>query len=250
MSDDTTNRTGFVNPPPTQTSAQNSGIDVRGTVTPLTPRPAAETKRPTPSVSDTNVESKAGSISEQKAQRPAAPDVASSLMPENEESVGKIRDILFGGHMREYEIRFQNLEAHLQSESRRSQEEIERRFGRLEDYIREEFGKLSSRLQHETSERTQATKALETSISTAEGRMSSIMHTLDTGLKNDYQDLRRNLYDLGLEQEQKLREARGELIASMQTHSRQLQNDKMGRDTLATLLDDLAARVRTDNDSD
>lgn len=237
MSDDSTTRTGFINPPPTQTSAgHTSGVDTRGTVTPLTSRTPAEAPRTT------------------TPEAPVVPkDTAaptSAAMPENEESVGKIRDILFGGHMREYEIRFQNLEAHLQSESRRAQDEIERRFGRLEDYIREEFTKLSSRLQHETSERTEATKTLETTISTAEGRMSSIMQTLDTGLKKDYQDLRRNLYDLGLEQEQKLRDARGELIASMQTHSRQLQNDKLGRDTLATLLDDLAARVRTDKNSD
>lgn len=247
MSDDSTTRTGFVNPPPTQSSGSNPGIDIRGTVTPLTPRPLVDTARPATTAGQTP---DAGSEADSGVERQITPDAVSSMAPENEESVGKIRDILFGGHMREYEIRFQNLEAHLQSESRRAQDEIERRFGRLEDYIREEFSKLSSRLQHETSERTAATKTLETTISTAEGRMSSIMQTLDTGLKQDYQDLRRNLYDLGLEQEQKLREARGELIASMQTHSRQLQNDKLGRDTLATLLDDLAARVRTDSNSD
>jgi len=238
MSDNNTVPPGFVNPLPAHSTRTE---DRPATVTPLSTRAVPESPRATDS--DT--------MSQDTTQLDEMNEAATRTTGgETEESVGKIRDILFGGHMREYEIRFQNLEAHLQSESRRAQDEIERRFGRLEDYIREEFTKLSSRLQHETSERTEATKTLETTISTAEGRMSSIMQTLDTGLKKDYQDLRRNLYDLGLEQEQKLRDARGELIASMQTHSRQLQNDKLGRDTLATLLDDLAARVRTDKNSD
>ncbi len=179
-----------------------------------------------------------------------APQAVTAESGETEESVGKIRDILFGGQMREYEVRFQNLEVHLQAESRRAQDEMERRFGRLESYIREEFAKLSSRLQHETSERTEATKSLEATIGSAESRMATVMQTLDNGLKKDYQDLRHSLYELGLEQEQKLRDSRAELITSMQTHSRQLQNDKLGRDTLASLLDDLAARVRTDNKTD
>lgn len=219
-------RTGFVNPPPANDA---TGEDRARTVTPLSARPVSETTRVAPAP-----------VSE-----PVVPAAG-----ETEESVGKIRDILFGGQMREYEVRFQNLEVHLQSESRRAQDEMERRFGRLENYIREEFAKLSSRLQHETVERTEATKTLEETISSAEGRMSTIMQTLDHGLKKDYQDLRHNLYELGLEQEQKLREARSELVTSMQTHSRQLQNDKLGRDTLAGLLDDLAAKVRTDNQTD
>src|SRR5580700_10279481 len=69
-------------------------------------------------------------------------------------NVDKIRDILFGSQMRDYESRFARLEETLIKETLEIRETNKRRFEQLESYIRREFETVQSRLKAERDERT------------------------------------------------------------------------------------------------
>src|SRR6516165_11426379 len=75
-------------------------------------------------------------------------------------NVEKIRDILFGNNMREYEKRFARLEERLTKSSEALREDLKKRFDSLETYVREEMESLGGRLKTEKSERTDSLKEL------------------------------------------------------------------------------------------
>ena len=69
-------------------------------------------------------------------------------------NVDKIRDILFGSNMREYEKRFARLEERLTKSSDALREDLKKRFDTLESFVREEMESLNQRLKAEKSERS------------------------------------------------------------------------------------------------
>src|SRR5271170_4963656 len=75
-------------------------------------------------------------------------------------NVDKIRDILFGSNMREYEKRFARLEERLNKSSEALREDLKKRFDSLETYVREEMESLGQRLKTEKTERGESLKEL------------------------------------------------------------------------------------------
>src|SRR6516165_3498440 len=73
-------------------------------------------------------------------------------------NVDKIRDILFGANMREYEKRFARLEERLTKSSDALREDLKKRFDSLETFVREEMESLNQRLKTEKTERTESLK--------------------------------------------------------------------------------------------
>src|SRR5208282_564284 len=69
-------------------------------------------------------------------------------------NVDKIRDILFGSQMRDYETRFARLEETVAKETSEMRESSRRRFDQLEQYIKREFESLESRIKAERDERS------------------------------------------------------------------------------------------------
>src|ERR1700753_975307 len=68
-------------------------------------------------------------------------------------NVDKIRDILFGSQMRDYEARFARLEETLIKETQEIRETNRRRLDQLETYIKREFETLQTRFKTERDER-------------------------------------------------------------------------------------------------
>src|SRR6516165_2538276 len=75
-------------------------------------------------------------------------------------NVDKIRDILFGANMREYEKRFARLEERLTKSSEALRDDLKKRFEALESYVKDELESLGSRLKAEKAERSENLKEL------------------------------------------------------------------------------------------
>ena len=69
-------------------------------------------------------------------------------------NVDKIRDILFGTQMRDYESRFARLEETLIKETVEIRETSRRRFEQLESFIHKEFENVQARFKSERDDRT------------------------------------------------------------------------------------------------
>src|SRR5436190_16862381 len=96
--------------------------------------------------------------SEQSANAPAndAEGRTPQVMQSGAGNVDKIRDILFGTQMRDYDTRFSRLEETVAKETAEIRDSSRRRLDQLEQYIKREFEALELRIKAEREERAEA----------------------------------------------------------------------------------------------
>jgi hypothetical protein len=75
-------------------------------------------------------------------------------------NVDKIRDILFGSQMRDYEKRFARLEERFAKASDTLREDFKKRFDSLESFVGQELESLGQRLKAEKADRADSLKEL------------------------------------------------------------------------------------------
>ena len=130
-------------------------------------------------------------------------------------NIDQLRDIIFGGQMREYEKRFARMEERLAKEVADLREEVRQRCATLERYARDELQSATERI-------------------TASSELASKQH----------RELRAQL----LEQTQTLTDdtqrRAAELRAVMDRDTAQLRDEKADRTALSDLLLELALRLR------
>ncbi|MGA2133745.1 MAG: hypothetical protein ABSH50_15740 [Bryobacteraceae bacterium] len=147
-------------------------------------------------------------------------------------NVEKIRDILFGPQMREYERRFARLEETLLKEAADLRDSTRKRFDALETYIHREFEALEGRLRVERDERGAAHDSLAKRI----GELNDQTATAHRELRGT---ILQQSKDLGEEIERR----RQELGAILERRFQELRKDKTDRAALAALFSEAALRL-------
>ena len=79
-------------------------------------------------------------------------------------NVDKIRDLIFGSQMRDYEKRFTRLEERLAKAADALRDDMKKRFDALESFVGQEMESLGQRLKTEKSERAESLKDLSREI--------------------------------------------------------------------------------------
>src|SRR5271157_4356339 len=107
-------------------------------------------------------------LKEKAASKPSGVEAAVAETAEaSGASVDKIRDILFGSQIKNYESRFARLEETLARETAELKETMRRRFESVEGFFRKEADSLSVRLKAEREERTETLKNIARELKTA-----------------------------------------------------------------------------------
>lgn len=175
---------------------------------------------------------------------PASPSRSAPMNDASpDRNVDQIRDILFGGQMRDYERRFLELSQRLESESQRLHNDLDQRLGQLEKRVDDHFDKLGKQLRQEIADRSAGIDDLET-------RMQQGQRTLRGELQGGLQALEGDLAAKDERQREGLAELRqmlltrtGELQQALARADHDLRADKVGRTDLAGMLTELALRL-------
>jgi hypothetical protein len=171
--------------------------------------------------------------------RPAAAEAA----PGN---VDKIRDILFGSQMRDYEVRFARLEESLLKESADLKETTRKRFDTLESYIRKELESLEGRLKAEKEERSDGARHLAAEVKSLGDSLSKkIGEALDHSVQSERQ-LRKDLLQQSHELSEEIRTKVEQLAATLDNRVRELRSDKTDRSALAAMFTEVALRLNNE----
>ncbi len=161
-------------------------------------------------------------------------------------NVDKIRDILFGSQMRDYDRRFARFEERLLKESADLREDLKRRVEALDSFVRAEFDTLSQRLKTEASERSEAFKELTREVRESQRGWEKKTSQLEEQLTKAQRELRQQLLDeskrLGEQIEHKAKDA----AAALDREIRQLSDRSQDRFALADLLTELAMRLKNE----
>ena len=163
-------------------------------------------------------------------------------------NVDQIRDILFGGQMRDYERRFVDFNQRLEAELTRLRETQEKRLAQIDKRIDDQLDKLGKLLRQEIQDRNHSIDDLESRLQqaarTARGEVASSLDAHAQELVATDERLRGVLADV-----HKATHARaGETEAALARLGAQLRDEKVGREDLAALLTEFALRLKGDFD--
>ena len=163
-------------------------------------------------------------------------------------NVDKIRDILFGNQMRDYEARFSHLEESLQKESRELRDSTRRRFDSLEDYLKKELESLANRLRAESEERTEAVRQLSRELREAADALNRRLRETQEQGSSTERSLRRDLLQQSQDLSDEIRSKTEQLSTLMDRRASELRNDKADRAALAALFTEVAMRLNNEFD--
>ncbi len=165
-----------------------------------------------------------------------------------EGNVDKIRDILFGGQMREYERRFERLEAEFSRKLTQFDNEMKTKVEHLDAHAKREFDKVTKKYTQEKKERVAALAEMSTSVTNLSARIDERLGELDDALAGEGKEIRRDLENTRIEVMDETNRLVGELSELMKVESDTLQDTKADRAELASLFTEFAMRLNREFD--
>lgn len=161
-------------------------------------------------------------------------------------NVDKIREILFGGQMRDYEQRFQDLENRLTRNIELMTSNFEKRVDRLDAFAKREIEKLVEQLKDERKARREDGKQGAKEYKELAQQVESWYAELEEQIGSETQDLRGTLQEQGEELAGMIHDTHEQLSKNLATETRSLADDKLAREDMAALLTEVALRLKKD----
>jgi seryl-tRNA synthetase len=158
-------------------------------------------------------------------------------------NIDKVRDILFGGQMRDTERRFVRLEERLSQEITELKDEVRRRMSALEQFVKQEAESLSDRIRTEQDERSDATKELAQDARNAAKSFEKKAGQLDDAINRTQRELRQQVLELHQTMSDDMRVKIDDVVSRLNRAAADLRHDKTDRATLAALLTEMAMRL-------
>ena len=168
-------------------------------------------------------------------------------LPETEGAAGgnldKVRDLLFGGQMRDYDRKFARLEERLVKETADLREEVRRRLSALEAYMKAEVESQSDRLRAEQEGRSAGDKELGRELRDSAQQFDQKLSQLDDLVARNQRDLRQQLHAQHQELGDDIRQRVEDVLVRLAHEAQELRSDKTDRKALAALLTEMAMRL-------
>jgi len=162
------------------------------------------------------------------------------------QSIDKIRDIIFGHQMRDYEKRFSMQEDRMRQQIEALRNETVTRLEAVESFIKKEIDALGEKLNTEKSMRTQAAKDISGEIKDLTKKITNDIGRLEDRQSKDARETRQQLLDLTKNLSQEISNRHSEVSKALELAVRELNEDKVARSTLSEILLEVALRTSDD----
>jgi uncharacterized phage infection (PIP) family protein YhgE len=161
-------------------------------------------------------------------------------------NVEQIREILFGGQMRDYERRFAALEERLTRNVEQISQNFENRLEQLDAFAKQELEKFSELLQQERAVREQGNEQGAKELRDMSQRAESQYAELQERLGGEANELRQRLQDNIEELSSVIHNTEKQLSEGFVAETKKVADTSVRRDDLAALLSDIANRLTKD----
>lgn len=161
-------------------------------------------------------------------------------------NLDKVRDLLFGGQMRDLDRRFSRLEERLVKETADLRDEVRKRLATLESYMKAEVDSLSERLRAEQDGRASADQDLGRDLRGTAQQFDQKLSQLDELVARGQRELRQQLHSQHQELSDELRRRFEDVLERLGREAGELRGDKTDRKALAALLTEMAMRLNGD----
>jgi hypothetical protein len=159
-------------------------------------------------------------------------------------NVDRIRNILFGSQMRDYDGRFQKLEERLVREAGELRGELQRQLQALEAFMKGEVESMTNRVKTEQSERAQAIQQLAREVGETVKGLELKISNLDSQAAKDIRDLRGQLLEQSKALSAEMKEKHDQMKGHLEHEAGQIRDAMTGREALAEMLSEVALRLK------
>jgi hypothetical protein len=160
--------------------------------------------------------------------------------------VDRIRDILFGSQMRDYEGRFLRLEEHLAQAAADVREDVRKRLEALESFMKGEVESITTRANAEQSERRAALEKIERDLAETARNLDSRIKNFDEHMAKEIRDLREQLLNQSKALSAETTEKHDQMKAALDHEASQIRGAMTGREALAEMLSEVALRLKNE----
>ena len=179
------------------------------------------------------------------------PDVPENAEPRNgtiDESgkVDRIRDILFGSQMRDYDSRFQRLDERLTREAAAARADTQKRLEALENFLKGALESLTNRLNTEQFARGHAVEKLAHDLAGTAKALELSTKNLGEHADREFHALRQQLLEQSKALSDEIREKHGQVKADLDREAEQIRGAMTGRESLAEMLSEVALRLKNE----
>jgi chromosome segregation ATPase len=185
-----------------------------------------------------------------KQKEPRAPAQPPNRTPPLEPSedgasgnIDKIRDIIFGGQMQEYDRRFRALEDRLLKASTDLRADLDKRVTTLESFFRKELDTLGESLKGEQESRTLALEETAAKLDEVRKQAMQQLTTLANEAAERDREVRAQLQERAQSLSQEMHEKVTALAQELRREADELRQGKTDRTALAALLSEMALRL-------
>lgn len=162
----------------------------------------------------------------------------------NGSNADQLREVIFGGQLREYERRFARMEERLGKELTDIREEVRERLAAIERHVRDEFESVTVELRAAQQARAVEERRLSQSIVDAAKGAEDRIGALNERLTREQRDLRVQLRDQVRTITDDVQRRHADLLARVERDARELRDGKADRVALSALLMEVALRLR------
>ena len=175
---------------------------------------------------------------------PAAKADAAADDAERGGNVDKIRELIFGSQMRDYDTKFTRLEDRLLKEASDLREDIKRRFATLEAFIKSELGALDEADKGERKERIASVKELaDEAKAAAKGSEKKSALTEEQNAKAQ-RELRQLIFDESKRLAEEIEQKYAAAASDLGREAKDIRGSLTDRHSLADLFTELSLRLK------
>ena len=164
---------------------------------------------------------------------PSESQVSKSSQTEENQNIKKVREILFGKNINEYDRRFLQIEEHIGNEISVAQKQNIALYNNLEEYIKAEIKNLNQALDKKQVDSKAELNSLNEVISQVRERLNSFQQNSTEQFRKDYESLVSKNKEL-LEQLQKEGKFRLENVQSIEREISEIKSILIGQDSTIT----------------
>jgi hypothetical protein len=158
-------------------------------------------------------------------------------------SVDKIRDILFGNQMRDFERRFSQVEERLVKATQDLRDETHKRLEALELFFKKELEALKNRLKAESDERTEGDKQLNNELKDASITLKKAVAQAEETFSEHATELRQQILDQSKSLSAEIQSKNEQAADALRSRTSALDEAKIDRSTMAEYLIEMAMRL-------
>jgi len=166
--------------------------------------------------------------------------------PDGTASLEKVRDLLFGVQMRDYDRKFARLEERLMQETSELREDVKKRLAAIEQLLSREVESLNERVRAEHDDRTTAAANLSRQLDESGRSFEKRTAQIDDQLARNMRELRQQIHEQHQQLSDDLKRQADEILTRLARESQELRTDKTDRASLAALLTEMAMRLTDD----